>query len=166
MGKNPNQRTMPEGAMTTVPVQDGNAASGIGPTGETRSQAHPGGIAAPAHALGSLLAQGLTAFEATATAPTPAPRNSAQDAEALKRWEKGQKPGPDAERESESWFYKHAHPSIYKPVGHPDRERAQKQITAVMKAKLQPLVDGFLGLPDPRVTPIQKWGEYRKKNSR
>jgi hypothetical protein len=41
MGKNPNQRTMPEGAMTTVPVQDGNAASGIGPTGEPEARPTP-----------------------------------------------------------------------------------------------------------------------------
>lgn len=128
MGKNPNQRTMPEGAMTTVPVQDGNAASGIGPTGETRSQAHPGGIAAPAHALGSLLAQGsqgLTAFEATATAPAPAPRNSAQDAEALKEWEKGQKSGSDKERGTQlSPIREVLTPPLLKPKGHPGREWA------------------------------------------
>jgi hypothetical protein len=166
MGKNPNQRTMPEGAMTTVPVQDDNAASGIGPTGETRSQTRPGGIAAPARVLGSLLAQGshgLKTFEATAPAPASAPRNSTQDAETLKQWEKGQGSGSDKERESESWAYKYLLLDIYKPDGHPDKERARKQIKEVMKAKLQPFADGFLGLPDPIVTPMQVLGEkYRK----
>ncbi|ADU61344.1 MAG: hypothetical protein KUA35_06610 [Pseudodesulfovibrio sp.] len=123
MGKNPNQPKMPEGAMTTVPVQDDNAASGIGPTGETRSS-----TAAPARSLGSLLAQGsqgLKAFEATAPAPATAPRNSTQDAETLKQWEKGQGSGSDKERSTQlSPIREVLTPSLLKPKGHPGREWA------------------------------------------
>jgi len=161
-------------ALSTVPWPEEAApfatANATRPA-DTQGLGHPGDSGqrrtAPARPLGSLLAQGsqgLMAFEGSTPAAAQAPqRNAIQDAEALKQWEKGQKPGPDAQRESESWAYKYLLPDIYKPNGHPDKERARKQIKTVMKAKLQPFADGFLGLPDPIVTPFKVLGtEYRK----
>lgn len=143
-------------------------AQGLGLPGDTNGRRAPGGSPAPARPLGSLLAQGsqgLRAFEASTPAAAQAPqRNSTQDAEALKQWEKGQKSKPDAERESESWAYKYLLRDIYKPDGHPDKERERALFIKVMKKELQPFADGYLGLPDPIVTPIQKIGEHLNKD--
>ncbi|MGE4194083.1 MAG: hypothetical protein AB7E51_11895 [Pseudodesulfovibrio sp.] len=64
--------------------------------------------------------------------------------------------------DEESWAYRNLVPPLWKQDGHPEKEWAKEGL----KKELEEWAGPFTGFPDKIVTPIQIWGDQRKKNGK